>query len=400
MSRLRVPALRAPSFGVPALRSTRVRLYESLRTAHLERAHELAPASILYRVTRYDFDAELAQGLDLVRAGRIRTALVLLRSDVRALEVNEPLMTSSLPATATAIAALGLRRLAGAPRVEVVTYAIGNADPFAAPVGPRMRSRVRRAGERVLARAVMRRVDRVVYGTDGARDTYLAVLGGSRPGAVAALVPALPARHDHRDPAPVADSAVFVGALSERKGIRVLLAAWPAVRAARPGAVLRVLGKGPLQAEVERAAAADPSIVLEVDPPRDRIHAALHAASALVLPSQPSPTWREQVGLPIVEGLSHGCTIVTTEETGLAPWLRARGHGVVTDPSSPVALAATLAAVLGHPVDPAAVLADLPARDGRLAADDVLFGATPAPADSAAASAVRAGAPVRVPERA
>jgi glycosyltransferase involved in cell wall biosynthesis len=362
---------------VPVLRSSRVRLYESLRTAHLERAHELAPASIVYRVTRYDFDAELARGLDLVQAGRIRTALVLLRSPVRILEVNEPLMLSSLPATAAALAAVGLRRLVGAPRVEVVTYAIGNADPFQAPVGPRLRSRVRRVGERVLARAVMRRVDRIVYGTEGARDAYLAVLGGSRPGVPAALVPALPARYDHRDPAPVPGSAVFVGALSERKGVRVLLAAWPAVRDARPGATLHVLGKGPLRDEVERAAAADPSIVLEVDPGRDRIHAVLHEASALVLPSQPSPTWREQVGLPIVEGLSHGCTIVTTEETGLAPWLRAHGHGVTRDPSSPAELAATLAATLAHPVGPAAVLGALPARDGRLSADDVLFGTVP-----------------------
>jgi glycosyltransferase involved in cell wall biosynthesis len=362
---------------IPVLASPRVRLYESLRTAHLERAHQLAPASIIYRVTRYDFDDELARGLDLVRAGRLGTALVLLRSPVRTLEVNEPLMLSSLPATAIALVALAIRRAVGAPRAEVVTYAIGNADPFDAPVGSRLRSRVRRTGERALAHAVMRRVDRVVYGTDGARDTYDRVLGGARPGAASALVHALPARRDRRSPQPVADSALFVGALSERKGIRVLLAAWPAVRDARLGAVLRVLGKGPLQAEVEAAAAADPSIIVEIDPGRDRIHEAMHGASVLVLPSQPSPTWREQVGLPIVEGLSHACTIVTTAETGLADWLRERGHGVAVDPASPAELAEIIRTVLAHPVDPEAVLAALPARDGRLVADDVLFTTAP-----------------------
>ncbi|WP_311135921.1 glycosyltransferase family 4 protein, partial [Clavibacter lycopersici] len=350
-----------------------VRLYESLRTAHLERAHELAPASILYRVTRYDFDDRLAEGLDLVRAGRLRAGLVILRSNVRTLEVNEPLMLSSLPATAVALAALRLRELRGGARAEVVTYAIGNADPFAAPGSGRLRRRVRRAAERGLAHAVMRRVDRIVYGTDGARDTYLSVLGGARPGAVTELVPALPARHDARPVEPVAQSALFVGALSERKGIRVLLAAWPAVRAARPDATLRILGKGPLEAEVRDAAAADPSITVEIDPARDRIHDAMHAASVLALPSQPSPTWREQVGLPIVEALSHGCTIVTTTETGLADWLRERGHGVTAHPGSVDELTAVLGAALDRPVDPADVLAALPARDGRLAADDVLF---------------------------
>ncbi|WP_317229094.1 glycosyltransferase family 4 protein [Clavibacter sp. MX14-G9D] len=361
--------------SVPALRSSRVRLYESLRTAHLERAHQLAPASILYRVTRYDFDHDAARGLDLVQAGRLRAGLVLLRSDVRVLEVNEPLMLSSLPATAVALAAVGMRRMVGRPRTSVVTYAIGNADPFDAPVGPRLRSRLRRTGERLLARWAMRRVDRIVYGTAGAQEVYRAVLGGSRADASAELVLALPEPHDARPSDADPGSVVFVGALSERKGIRVLLAAWPSVRDARPDAVLRILGKGPLEAEVAAAAASDPSIVLEVDPERSRIHAAMRSSAVLTLPSQPSPTWREQVGLPIVEGLSHGCTIVTTTETGLADWLRELGHGVTADPSSPSELAAVLVDRLDAPVARDAVLSALPHRDGRLAADDVLFAA-------------------------
>lgn len=366
---------------VPALRSPRVRLYESLRTAHLERAHELAPASILYRVTRYDFDHEAARGLDLVQAGRLRAGLVLLRSDVRVLEVNEPLMLSSLPATAVALAAVGLRHVTGRPRTTVVTYAIGNADPFAAPVGPRLRSRVRRSVERTLARRVMRRVDRIVYGTPGAQDVYRDVLGSGRADASSELVLALPEPHDARPGDADPGSVVFVGALSERKGIRVLLAAWPAVRDARPGARLRILGKGPLEPEVAAAAAADPTIELEVDPERSRIHAAMRSSAVLALPSQPSPTWREQVGLPIVEGLSHGCTIITTTETGLADWLRQHGHGVTADAASSSELAAVLVARLDAPVDRAAVIGALPGRDGRLAADDALFAtAAPVPA--------------------
>jgi len=371
--------------SVPALRSSRVRLYESLRTAHLERAHQLAPASILYRVTRYDFDHDAARGLDLVQAGRLRAGLVLLRSDVRVLEVNEPLMLSSLPATAVALVAVAMRRMIGRPRTSVVTYAIGNSDPFEAPVGRRLRSRVRRMGERLLARWAMRRVDRIVYGTPGAREVYRAVLGGTRADASAELVLALPEPHDARPSDADPGSVVFVGALSERKGIRVLLAAWPAVRDARPDAVLRILGKGPLEAEVATAAAIDPTIVLEVDPERSRIHAAMRSSAVLALPSQPSPTWREQVGLPIVEGLSHGCTIVTTTETGLADWLREQGHGVTADPSSPSELAAVLVARLGAPVDRAEVIGALPHRDGRLAADDVLF-ATAAPVPAGRAS--------------
>ena len=356
--------------GVPRLPV--VRLYESVRTAHLERARQLAPASIVHREVRYDFDPALAEGLDLVQAGRVAGAVAVARSDVRVLEVNEPLMTSSLPATALALAALAVRGVVRRGRVEVVSYAIGNADPFAAATAPSWRTRLRRRGERVLARAVWRRLDRVVFGTDAARRTYAEVLGAPAPRTAASTVHALPAPHPGAGGAARPPVVAFVGALAERKGVRVLLAAWPLVLSRRPEARLVVLGKGPLEDEVRSALAADPSALLEVDPPRDRIHEVLDGARVLTLPSQPSPTWREQVGLPIVEGLSHGCTVVATTETGLADWLVEHGHVVVPEAGSAEVLADGLVTALDLARRADDVLADLPARDGRLAADDVL----------------------------
>ena len=363
-----------PSRG-RAPRLPAVRLYESLRTAHLERAHELAPASIVYRVTRYDFDASLAEGLDLVPAGPLGAAWSIARSRVETLEVNEPLMTSSLPTTALVLAALAVRRRLTGRRTVVVSYLIGNADPFAAVTAPRLRTRLRRRGERVLSRAVWRRLDRVVFGTDAARETYTRLLGAPRASADRADVAALPTRHpDARGGGARPPHVVFVGSFVERKGLRVLAAAWPLVVADRPNATLSLIGKGPLEQEARALSVAEPSVTVEVDPPRARIHAALDEARALVLWSQPSPTWREQVGLPIVEGLSHGCTVVTTTETGLADWLAAHGHVVAADPRSPRVLAAAIVEALdaGRTADD--VLADLPDRDGRLAADDRLFG--------------------------
>ncbi|WP_082486558.1 glycosyltransferase family 4 protein [Frigoribacterium sp. Leaf186] len=376
-----------------------VRLYESLRTAHLERAHELAPASIVYRVTRYDFDAALAEGLDLVPAGPVRAAWLVARSEVETLEVNEPLMTSSLPATALVLAALAVRRrLTGRP-TTVVSYLIGNADPFTVATAPRLRTRLRRRGERVLARAVWRRLDRVVYGTDAARETYTRLLGGPRSGAAVTTVPALPTRHPQARGGGVRPPAVtFLGSFVERKGLRVLAAAWPLVVAARPDATLALLGKGALEQEARALSVAQPSVTVEVDPPRRRIHSVLDDSRVLVLWSQPSPTWREQVGLPIVEGLSHGCTVVTTTETGLADWLTRHGHVVAADAASPEVLAAAIVEALdaARPADE--VLADLPARDGRLEADDRLFGrdgeaSAPASAPGATADGAGTGGP-------
>lgn len=348
----------------------RVRLYETLRTAHLERAHELAPASIVYRSRRYDFDSGLARGLDLVEAGPARAAWVLARSDVRELEVNEPLMVSSLRRSALALAAVDLsRRVRRRPRALVVTYAIANDDPFRPPARPGAAGRVRRWLDARLIARVAGRVDRVVFGTPAAQELYGALVPRLRR-AEHVLLPALPTACgcgplDAKD----ADEVLFVGAFEERKGVRELLAAWPAVVAAHPGARLTLVGKGPLVDEVHAFAADRPEVTVVVDPPRAEVHAHQRRAAVAVLLSQRTRTWREQVGLPVVEGLAHGCAVLATTETGLAAWLGAHGHAVVVPDAPAPAVADALVGLLAARRSPASVVGDLPDVDGRLAAD-------------------------------
>lgn len=346
---------------------TRVRVYESVRTAHLERAHRLTPAAIVHRGRRYDFDEDLAEGLELVQASRWGAARLVAGSDVTELEVNEPLMLPALPTTVLVLALLGIRRR----RVRVVTYAIGNADPFRMPPRRGVRRRLRARLDLALARFVWRRLDRVAFGTDQARSVYEDVLGPPR--AESTLIPALPARSDDVPTAPRGPGVAFVGAFTERKGLPQLVEAWPLVTQVVPQARLVLVGKGELEDVARALADRDPSVELVVDPPRDEIRRRLAASRVLVLASQPTPAWREQVGLPIVEGLEQGCRVVATTETGLAPWLELHGHGVVGVPTRPEALAAAIVEQLRGADDPAAVLATLPERDGRLEADRWLF---------------------------
>lgn len=354
-----------------SLSSSRVRLYESVRTAHLERAHELTPAAIVYRVRRYDFDEEIARGLELAQAGPLGAALLLRRSRISALEINEPLMLSSLPMSALAVFAV---RFARRRPPRIVTYAIGNADPFPTP-GASFKRRVRRRIEAALSRYVWKRLDAVAYGTQGARDVYRDVLP-ARPGLRERLIPALPARDP--DAATAARSGVvFLGAFVARKGLPLLLRAWPLVVAERPDATLAVMGKGVLADDVRAAADADASITVIEDPSRAAIREILRGRLVLALPSQPSPTWREQVGLPIVEALEQGCAIVTTTETGLAGWLTENGHGVIPADAGAEALAAAILDQLGRGDRSADILDSLPDTDGRLAADVWLFGDDP-----------------------
>jgi glycosyltransferase involved in cell wall biosynthesis len=187
------------------------------------------------------------------------------------------------------------------------------------------------------------------------------------------VVPALPAPCDCPDVARGRDDVLFLGAFDERKGVPQLLEAWPEVRRAHPAARLTMIGTGPLAERVAWFAAGDDHVSVVVDPPRAEIHAALRRAAVLVLLSQPTATWREQVGLPLVEGLAHGCAVVASSETGLATWLAAHGHAVLPPSAAPDAIGTAVADALAARRPAASVRADLPEVDGRLEADRWLF---------------------------
>ena len=220
-------------------------------------------------------------------------------------------MLSALKLSLTAALASRLGGLLRGRRNRVVGCPLANSDPFA-DATRRLRSRHR---------------DRVPAGYPGAGaapgpDRLRLLLGRAavrRPGAPGGaalegrLIPALPttcptcADPGHRTASATRPHQVlFLGAFDHRKGL-------PSTRClGRRGGppadlTLRVLGKGPLQGLVEDVVRDRSDVSLAVDPSRTEIHAALQASRTLVLLSQPSSTWREQVGLPIVEGLAHGC---------------------------------------------------------------------------------------------
>ncbi|GAA4982520.1 hypothetical protein GCM10023225_22890 [Kineococcus glutinatus] len=361
--------LRSVLRSVRRTRFDRVQVYRTLRSAHLERARAIGATSVLYRSRRADFDEALAEGLDLVRAGPWATAATLLASRVRTVEVNEPLM---LPAARQGVLTVLAARLSGALHrvdVRVVAYAIENRDPRASPA-PTARRRLRRSLDLRAARFLARHVDRIAYGTTGAAHLYADLLPGTAARGLSRVVEALPAPCDC-PPGTGArpGSVLFLGALEERKGFHLLARAWPQVLRSHPAATLAVVGTGPLAGLAHETARNHPGVSVLVDPPRAEVHRQLRRAAVLVLPSQRTPTWREQVGLPLVEGLAHGCLVVTTAESGIAPWLAGHGH-VVLDPAVDAAgVAAAVVAALGSARTGAEVLADLPAQDGRRAAD-------------------------------
>lgn len=354
--------------------TSRARLYRTLRSAYLERAHLLPEATILFRVKRYDFQESLVDGLTVIQAAPVRAAWLLARSEVTTLEINEPLMLSSVWGSSLAIIGLRARSLLGGPGATIVSYAMENSNPLRRPVGGE--GQLRRFATSRLSRFVWRHTDRIAFGTDAARVTYGSAMRHRPGGLTTTVIPALPAPCTcPTGDGPNEPRVVFLGALVARKGFLDLLEAWPSVTARVPTARLTIIGKGALEDRARQAAEQDPTIALVIDPPRSEIHRHLRGASVLALLSQPTATWREQIGLPIVEGLAHGCNIVTTSETGLAGWLSEHGHDVVAPgaPSSALADSVVHALQKRGGATAASLAADLPAVDGRLAADAWLF---------------------------
>lgn len=350
----------------------------------------MPPATIIYGDTRYDYDEHLATQLDLVRAKGIRAAWYLIRHRVAVLEINEPLVLSSARSSAVVVLALRLLGRLRPPRTEFVAYAIENLDPRQLPRPLDPKGRLARWLDLLLAGYLWRRLDRIVFGTEAAQALYATTLSQTA-APHSTVIEALPRAADDADPAAKDPrQVVFLGAFLERKGFSLLVEAWPLVLREQPEAKLALIGLGRLQQAAERLAAVEPSVQLHVDPPRRLIRSVLQRSQVLVLASQRQPQWREQIGLPIVEGLSYGCTVVTTTETGLASWLQQQGHVVIRPGSSAFELADAVLTALRRPVDAGDVLASLPVEDGRLAADAWLFTSSTSAADSRAG--VSAGA--------
>jgi glycosyltransferase involved in cell wall biosynthesis len=150
---------------------------------------------------------------------------------------------------------------------------------------------------------------------------------------------------------------LYVGRLVEEKGVRVLLEAWRALAADpapaapasadAPSATLIAIGDGPLAAEV----AATPGARLLGPLARERLPVAYAAADLLVLPSIPTPRFREPWGLVCNEALHQGTAVLATTAVGAVAGglVRDDDTGLVVPPGDPTALANAIARLLADP---------------------------------------------------
>jgi len=352
------------------------RYYHTARTAHLERLKEFTPSDFFYTDTRADFDTSVLDAGTPVHRVNIAGLLVSLwRRDYRFLEIPEPMAVRNWPQLLAVIALLKTKALLRRPKTQLVTYCIENF-----PIDEKLHlfTKIPKSVARPLAKwstsIILRSMDRIAYGTAGSEINYQEqTFRWARRNSQSRLIEALPRAREEMA-TQRRHTFVFLGTFEERKGFDILLRTWPTVSQQLPNANLVLLGKGHLTKDARVLAERD-EVTLHEDPARQLIWDELASSQTLVLPSQPAPGFREQVGLPLVEGLSSGCRIVTSDETGIASWLEINGHMVLPSLASDLAWADAMVQSAHFGPDPVAVLATLPTEDGRVAADNFLTGA-------------------------
>ena len=182
-------------------------------------------------------------------------------------------------------------------------------------------------------------------------DAYIALTAFSRSKYIAGGLPAerVHVKPNFLDPSPHAGSscgeyALFVGRLSDEKGILDLLTAWASL--ARP-IPLRVYGDGPLEAACRDQAAGSAMVHLMGKKSPEVILEAMRNAAFLVLPSR----WYECFPMTLLECFATGCPILAPAFGGMAELVKNRVNGLLFQPLNPADMQAVIEWAIDHPPD-------------------------------------------------
>jgi glycosyltransferase involved in cell wall biosynthesis len=140
---------------------------------------------------------------------------------------------------------------------------------------------------------------------------------------------------------------VNVAAMAGHKGQRYLVAAVPAIRAARPEARVAIFGEGALREDLEaqaRALGLGEGLIFAGFRPPDEIPAVLKAADVFAFPSV-----EEGLGSSLFDAMAAGAPIIASRAGGIPEIVRDGETGLLVPPRDPDALARAVVRVLGDP---------------------------------------------------
>ncbi|GHF35977.1 glycosyltransferase involved in cell wall biosynthesis [Deinococcus metalli] len=121
--------------------------------------------------------------------------------------------------------------------------------------------------------------------------------------------------------------ALFVGRLTEEKGVQTLLDAWRRIGTALP---LKVLGSGPLVGDVEQAAGSVPGVTYLGQRGREEVMALAARAECLIFPSR----WYEGFPMTIVESLAVGLPVIASRIGAMEQLIQDGVNGMHFEPGN------------------------------------------------------------------
>ena len=362
------------------------RYYPMARTAHIERLAEQKPADFLYTRTRGDWDADLAfNALNVKRVSLISLGICILKGDYLRIEMPELLALPLVPNFVFLSVLASVRNcFVSKNKVEIVFYAIENMDQVTKlRQETRLPEKVARSVIRMVARVSLIPVTKIAFGSNQALSQYKTSFGHRLWAKVESSIELevftpleAASKSTQLENLPLSkDSNLvgFLGSFERRKGIPELMKAWPHVLSENPKAKLEIIGYGEMQREILEFSNDSESVYVGISPSRETIMEKLGKWHVLILFSQPTTKWREQIGLPILEGLSSGCEIVTSSETALSNWLAENRHQVLSPAADAQELANSILKAVESKRSATDILRSLPAISGRLQADAWMF---------------------------
>jgi glycosyltransferase involved in cell wall biosynthesis len=130
---------------------------------------------------------------------------------------------------------------------------------------------------------------------------------------------------------------LFVGGLTEVKGVRDLVAAVPQILGEHPGAHLVVAGQGPLDGELRAltdSLGVGGAVLMQGGVDHDDVCAYMNAADVLVLPS-----YSEGLPVCLMEAAAVGLPVVASDVGGSSEIVALNRASVLIEPGDPSAIA-------------------------------------------------------------
>lgn len=144
-------------------------------------------------------------------------------------------------------------------------------------------------------------------------------------------------------------TALFIGRLSQAKGVMHLLEAWRGLEPeTRQACRLKLVGDGPLAAAIKRYVVVHGLENVEClgHIPYDQVQQLLSSSDLFVL-----PTLQDLFSLTVVEAMASGCAVITTPFNGARELVEPEKSGWIVDPSVPHALIEVLEKALSPETD-------------------------------------------------